>query len=93
MDNQKTYHQLAIEHPTNVGYRMMADRERMMIDDPHDTLARLRELRELFHLGACTKADAVAAADIIAGKPEMFVHMVSMTIFLDGDSVCGGQVS
>jgi hypothetical protein len=75
MDNHKTYHQLAVEHPTNAGYRMMADRERVMMDDPHDTLARLRELRELLRLGACTERDAAAAAEIIARNPETFEHM------------------
>ena len=72
MDSQKTYHQLAVEHPTNAGYRM---RERLMMDDPHDTLARLRELRELLLLGACSERDAVAAAEIIARNPETFEHM------------------
>jgi hypothetical protein len=64
----KTYHQLAIEHPGNAGYRMMADRERLMMDDPNDTLAQLRELRERHRLGACTHQEAVTAADIISNE-------------------------
>ena len=41
----------------------------------HDTSGRLRELRELMLLGACTEREAAAAAEIITGKPEMFEHM------------------
>jgi hypothetical protein len=76
MNGRKTYHQLAVEYPTNAGFRMMADRERLMMDDDsHHTLARLRELRELLRLGACTERDAAAAAGIIASHPETFEHM------------------
>lgn len=71
----KSYHQLAVEFPSNKGFAMMADRERLMMDDPRDTLAMLRELRELLRLGACTDRDAVAAADIIARDAEAFEHM------------------
>jgi hypothetical protein len=64
----KTYHQLAVEHPINAGYAMMADRERLLMDDPHGTLARLREVRERLRRGDCTHSEAIIAAAIISGR-------------------------
>lgn len=45
------------------------------MDDPHATLAMLRELRDLLRFGVCPQRHPAVAADIIVRDPGAFEHM------------------